>query len=189
MYSNPSLLRSLPPTKVSEYLYCGNVYNAHNKKQLIELQIEYTLNLRDVARTIPLTLKYLHCPLDDFGSTNLDEIWCTCIEFIEEAILNKKNILIHCDGGINRGPSMVIGYLIVKEKFTLKNALEHLCIVRPCVAPCQNYINQLRDLEMKICGLDSLDGVYVETQEKKSEQRENILRQYRKSRNFPNYLM
>jgi len=182
MYSNPSLLRSLPPNKVLDYLYCGNLYNAHNKKQLNDLQIEYILNLRtEKNRSSSLIPTYLHCPLDDFGSTNLEEIWSTCFEFIEAAILNKKNILVHCDGGISRAPSIIVGYLVVKQQWSLKTALDHLIQVRPCVAPRENYIRQLSTLEEKTLGKNSLEGVHVETQEVKSEERQNILRKYRES--------
>jgi protein-tyrosine phosphatase len=180
MYSNPSLLRSLPPTKVLEHLYCGNLYNAFNKKQLNELNIECILNLRSEISRNPLD-HYLHCPLDDFGKTNLDEIFSTCLNFIESALLNKKNILVHCDGGINRAPSIIIAYLIVKEKWTAKTALAYLMEIRPCISPRENYIRQLRELEIKIRGEDSLDGIYVETQEVKCENRNDILRKYRVS--------
>jgi len=186
MYSNPSLLRSLPPNKVLDYLYCGNLYNAHNKKQLNELQIDCILNLRSEMnyRTSVNMSSYLHCPLDDFGTSNLESIWSTCFDFIEEAIRNKKNILIHCDGGISRAPSIIIGYLVAKLNWPLKNALEHLIQVRPCVAPRENYIRQLRMLEEKTLGKNSLEGVFVETQEVRSEERKNLLRKYRESMAF-----
>jgi len=172
---------------ILDYLFCGNIYNAHNKKQLLELNIEYILSLRSEGSRLnnnyynknSTQYRYLHCPIDDFGKSNLEEIWMICFDFIQEAKLNQKKILVHCDGGINRAPTIVLGYLVSREQWPLRKALEHLVQVRPIVAPQASYIEQLRFLEFRILGLDTLDGVSVKTQEIIKVQREILLNQYR----------
>jgi protein-tyrosine phosphatase len=168
---------------ILDYLFCGNIYNAHNKKQLLELNIEYILSLRSgqgrLNNNNSTQCRYLHCPIDDFGSSNLEEIWMICFDFIQEAKLNQKKILVHCDGGINRAPTIVLGYLVSREQWHLRTALEHLVQVRPIVAPQASYIEQLRFLEFRIHGKDTLDGVFVKTQEILKVQREILLNQYR----------
>jgi len=88
---------------------------------------------------------------------------------------------VHCDGGINRAPTIVVGYLVSREQWSLKEAYQHIIKVRPCVAPRESYIEQLRNLEYATHGEDSLNGVSVETQELKKTEREAILRRYREN--------
>uniref|UniRef100_A0A6B2LN85 Tyrosine specific protein phosphatases domain-containing protein n=1 Tax=Arcella intermedia TaxID=1963864 RepID=A0A6B2LN85_9EUKA len=102
------------------------------------------------------TIKVLHCPLDDFGGTDLFSLWNECFEFIWEAKTSKKNILVHCDGGVNRAPTIVVGYLISKENYTLRDAFTLLSKVRPSIAPRKAYIDQLRKLEVQLTGKDTL---------------------------------
>jgi len=162
--SNPSLLRSAPPDQVLDYLYCGSIYNASNKKQIQELQIDYVLNLRNKPIRYPnppSDFKVLHCPLDDYGTTDLIPYWSTCFDFISEAKSKKKKVRVHCDGGISRAPTIIAGYLVSREHWTLLKAFEHLKKVRPCIAPRETYIKQLRQLEKSTLGEDSL-GFCVE---------------------------
>jgi len=180
---NPSLLRSVPPSQVLDYLYCGNLYNAYNKKQLGELKIEYILSLRsERGRINEKDYRYLHCPLDDFGQSDLSKIWMECFDFISEAKSNQKNILVHCDGGINRSPTIVVGYLVSREQWTLKQAFDHVLQVRPCVAPREHYLDQLRQLELSTRGEVSLNDINITTQEHKTAGREDLLRKMREAK-------
>jgi len=174
---DPSLLLSRPPAKVLDFLFCGDLYNA-TKRQLQEFQIEYILNLRkERPRGTPIEHRLLHCPLDDYGSTNLCEIWRLCFDFIDEAKEGGKKVLVHCDGGVNRAPTIVAGYLVSREKWTLKEAFEHLKQIRPQIAPRVHYIDQLRQLERDTLGKDTLDLLGVQTLENKIAEGMGALRE------------
>jgi len=168
----------LPPALILDFLYCGNVWNAHNKLQLDELKIEYILSVRkERGRVNEKEFRYLHCPLDDYGGTNLGEIWNKCFNFICEAKSSQKRVLVHCDGGINRAPTVIVGYLMCCEHWTLKQAYEHVKQVRPQMAPRETYLNQLRALEKTTTGKDTLEDCseVVETLDQKKADSVDIL--------------
>ena len=47
---------------------------------------------------------------------------------------------------VSRAASVVIGYLILKEKMDFKKAFDHVKQARPCIDPNKGFIHQLRAL-------------------------------------------
>jgi len=79
-----------------------------------------------------------------------------CFNYITNAKSKNSNILVHCDGGVNRAPTIVVGYLISREKWTLEKAYKHVQLLRPKIAPRKTYFEQLQKLEQSIHGSISL---------------------------------
>lgn len=90
--------------------------------------------------------------MSDYGESNLKKIFKKCFSFIESAINKKENILIHCRGGINRSATVVIGYLMIKENMTLKEAFDLVKSKRPKICPHIEYIKQLKEYEYNLRG-------------------------------------
>jgi len=118
---------------------------------MAELGVTRILSLRKQKNPTE-GVDFRHCPLDDNGTTNLFEIFESCFDFISQAKSANHVILVHCDGGINRAPTIVVGYLVSREKWTLEQAFNHVKKCRPKIAPRQTYFEQLQQLEMNIHG-------------------------------------
>jgi hypothetical protein len=65
---------------------------------------------------------------------------------INKAIEAKENILIHCEAGISRSSSVVIGHLILSRGFKAEDALKFVETSRPCIWPNRCFWNELKQL-------------------------------------------
>jgi len=68
---------------------------------------------------------------------------------------NKSSVLIHCQGGVSRSPTVVISYLMHLNKLSLTEAYQYVKEKRPCIAPNLNFMGQLLQMEMKSRGLEA----------------------------------
>uniref|UniRef100_A0A6V2ACU9 protein-tyrosine-phosphatase n=1 Tax=Ditylum brightwellii TaxID=49249 RepID=A0A6V2ACU9_9STRA len=64
--------------------------------------------------------------------------------------------LIHCIQGISRSSTIVIGYLVSREGWSLRRALNHVRSLRPIVRPNQGFVAALLELEKKERGMNSI---------------------------------
>jgi len=69
---------------------------------------------------------------------------------LDEALHTKHaNILVHCSAGISRSPTLVLAYMIKKNRITLDEAFNTMRQLRRIVDPNISFIVQLRDWENK----------------------------------------
>ncbi|KAG5644155.1 hypothetical protein DXG03_009050 [Asterophora parasitica] len=73
----------------------------------------------------------------------------------------KKKILIHCSAAVSRSPTIVAAYLMRHHNMTLREALGTIIRARPAVCPNPGFLKQLQELDVRIHGAGSLDGVEV----------------------------
>ena len=74
------------------------------------------------------------------------------IEFIE----NNQTILVHCREGICRSSSIVIAYIMFKEKKTYLEAEKFVKEKKSNIKPNENFVKQLKEFEdiIKVCKYD-----------------------------------
>ena len=76
------------------------------------------------------------------------------MKFIESALSesDEHRVLIHCSAGVNRSPSMTIGFVMLHCKLTLKAAYELVSSkhTRTCIH--DSYMSQLRELDKDLYG-------------------------------------
>lgn len=74
------------------------------------------------------------------------------IEFIE----NNKTILVHCREGISRSSTIVIGYIMYKEKKSYIEAENFVREKKDDIKPNENFVKQLKEFEdiIKVCKYD-----------------------------------
>lgn len=70
--------------------------------------------------------------------------------FIDEARKNDCNILIHCNAGISRSPTIAIAYLMKYERLYLQDAYNFVKRCRPQISPNLNFMGQLVSYENKL---------------------------------------
>lgn len=74
---------------------------------------------------------------------------------LESARENRSSVLVHCQGGVSRSPTVVISFLMHLKKLSLTEAYQFVKEKRPCIAPNLNFMGQLLQLELKSRGLES----------------------------------
>lgn len=68
----------------------------------------------------------------------------------DEAIRNESKVLVHCQAGVSRSPTIVIAYLMHKYNMRMNDAYARVRDMRPIVAPNLIFIGQLLDFESKL---------------------------------------
>jgi len=88
----------------------GDMADAHDIEALKNAGISQVLNVAYQATPTP-EVQTLCVPLSDLGKSTLGDIFDTFFQFIDEARKQKNKVLVHCESGINRSPS--IGALLI----------------------------------------------------------------------------
>lgn len=86
----------------------------------------------------------------DYGDSALIEEFELCCDHIQKAMEREENILVHCEGGINRSPTITLVYLISRAKYTLRDAVYLIKKKREQARPHMGYLKQLEKLENRI---------------------------------------
>jgi len=68
-------------------------------------------------------------------------------EFIDSCLESGGKVLVHCNDGMSRAPSLVIAYLMETYGIDFKAALNHVQQRRFCVQPNDGFEQQLREFE------------------------------------------
>jgi protein-tyrosine phosphatase len=148
-----------PPNEILPYLYLGNAFNGADKRNLKELGISRILSVKEAyspLQTRHPDFKILSVPLSDYGNQDLTEVFDICFNFIEDAKNNNEKVLVHCRGGINRSPTIVLAYLMVREQWRLRQAYQWVKTRRKQISPHEGYWKQLQALELRLYGSISL---------------------------------
>ena len=134
-------------TILENKLYLSGEYSSQNKEILKSNGITAILNC---TTKLPNHFKeeffYLNLDLEDDDKQNIESTFEISHKFISE---NEK-ILIHCQAGVSRSPTIILSYLIKFENFNLKDAMNFVRKKRNIVFPNVGFVYQLIEYEKKI---------------------------------------
>jgi len=134
------------PTMVTENLFISAKQCAHDERVINQLRIGSIVNCtQDVKNLFEDTVKYHRIPIDDSESEDILDQIPSALNFIEENL--PGGVLVHCQRGQSRSASIVIAYLMKKNKWNCVTALEHLKQARPACGPNTGFLRQLRFFE------------------------------------------
>lgn len=68
-------------------------------------------------------------------------------------------VLVHCKAGVNRSPTLVMAYLVLRMKLTLREALTVTKQGRPTIRPMAQFVQLLIELDARIHGSESVNFV------------------------------
>ncbi|KAK5994294.1 Dual specificity protein phosphatase 1 [Cladobotryum mycophilum] len=104
-------------------------------------------------------VEYHRLAINDSPSSSITKVCDSACQIIDDALGSKNcngKILIHCSAGISRSPTVVAAYLMKRHDMSLKAALGQIIQARPQVSPNPGFIQQLKELEVQLCGSSSL---------------------------------
>jgi atypical dual specificity phosphatase len=71
--------------------------------------------------------------------------------FVHEGMSKKKGVVVvHCAAGVSRSTTVVLGYLVIYKKMTVRDAFGHVYERRKCVWPNDAFMSALLALEKQV---------------------------------------
>jgi protein tyrosine phosphatase len=124
-------------SKIRENFFLGSDYIARSKEILQENGITHIVNAAKVAcdNYFPKDFKYCTLNLYDSPSQSIIGLFFSVIKFIEDATKNGGKVYVHCYAGVSRSSSIVIAYLMWKEKTNCRALLENVKTKRAVSSP------------------------------------------------------
>ncbi|KAL0134246.1 hypothetical protein PUN28_001205 [Cardiocondyla obscurior] len=90
-------------------------------------------------------IQYYTCDLLDLPESNILSAIKKCVGIIHANL--KENILVHCNAGVSRSPTIVIAYLMIIKKLSYDEAYDIVKKERSCIRPNDGFVKQLRNIE------------------------------------------
>lgn len=141
-----------PASQVTPFLFLGNMKDASDAAGLTRLGVDHVLNVTavspayDMSETI--TYKQLHAA--DNGYQNLKQYFEEAFDFIDLARSRGGSVLIHCQAGVSRSPTIAVAYLIKQFPMSLVDAYKFVKNRRSIISPNLNFMGQLLEFEQGI---------------------------------------
>lgn len=140
------------PSQILPHLFLGgfdaarkSVTNKHKIMNVINLCCGKTETIEEQGRV------YMKIAADDSPDYDLSPYFDSTFEFIDNAIENNRNVLVHCMAGVSRSTTIVIAYLIRKHPgLTLTQADQFVFRRRPFTNPNSGFITQLQAYEQRL---------------------------------------
>lgn len=148
-------------TQILPFLYLGNELDAKNVNNLAQNEIYYVLN---VTKNIPFyettnkKFKLKRIAVNDNGTQNLKDYFEEAVDFIDEAKKSGSKVLVHCQAGISRSPTIIIAYLMKKQNLKFNDAYNKVRELRPIIAPNLVFMSQLMDYETRLLNNNNNDS-------------------------------
>jgi protein-tyrosine phosphatase len=128
--------------QITDKIFLGNWEGGREKNYLKEKGITHILVCGYFMHEFfPEEFAYKTLELEDFELEDISKYFKDCIEFIEKA----DKIFVHCRAGISRSSSMVIAYIMWKEKLGFEEAKKFVRSKRCCIWPNEGFEKQLRE--------------------------------------------
>jgi protein-tyrosine phosphatase len=85
----------------------------------------------------------LHIPVRDSHHANIMQYFPQSNAAIESEVASGGNVLVHCDQGVSRSPTLVAAYLMWKNKWSRDQALSLVQSRRSVIRPNSGFMDQL----------------------------------------------
>lgn len=145
-----------PMDKIIDGLYLGNVAAASDLKMLYKNGITHIVRVLkgNFGKVYYDKFSYKIIQIDDLPNQNLQKYFDSAHKFIDEALSEnsegniKNKVLVHCQVGMSRSATIVIGYLMRKfPEMSLSKAHRFVKSKRPIVNPNDGFMRQLKSFE------------------------------------------
>lgn len=139
-----------PATRVLPHLYLGNMRDASDLDVLERLGVRYVLNVTSKPPVYELKpgIHYKQLEAADNSFQNLRQFFEEAFDFIDLARDNNSGVLVHCQAGISRSPTIAVAYLMKKyPAMAMSDAYRFVKTRRSIISPNLNFMGQLWEFE------------------------------------------
>ncbi|CAN9500197.1 unnamed protein product [Ophioblennius macclurei] len=130
---------------VRPFLLLGSQDAAQDIDTLRRYEVSHVLNVASgVPNLFPDELVYKTIQILDVPETQISLYLEESSYFIQEARDQDGVVLVHCNAGVSRSASIVIGYLMSREGWSFTEALEQVKQARPSIRLNAGFYQQLQ---------------------------------------------
>ncbi|XP_057320255.1 dual specificity protein phosphatase 19 [Microplitis mediator] len=119
-------------------VYNLDILESHGIKNILSLGINPEVKFPDI--------NYYYVDILDLPEFDLFKVLNECIKIIHENI--SENILVHCNAGVSRSPTIVLGYLMACKKLSYTQAYDFVKNIR-YIRPNDGFVNKLKNIKPK----------------------------------------
>ncbi|XP_041065914.1 dual specificity protein phosphatase 5 [Carcharodon carcharias] len=142
------------PVEILPFLYLGSAYHASRPDFLDDLHITALLNVsRDCAEYFKSKYHYKFIPVEDSATADMSSHFQEAIDFIDHVRHTGGKVLVHCEAGISRSPTICLAYLMRSKELRLEEAFDYIKERRNTISPNFGFMNQLLQYESEIVSL------------------------------------
>ncbi|XP_069756186.1 dual specificity protein phosphatase 5 [Narcine bancroftii] len=136
------------PVEILPFLYLGSAYHASRPDFLDDLHITALLNVsRNCAEYFKSNYLYKFIPVEDSASADISSNFQEAIDFIDHVRHTGGKVLVHCEAGISRSPTICLAYLMKSKQLRLDEAFDYIKERRNTISPNFGFMNQLLHYE------------------------------------------
>ena len=110
----------------------GSRFEAENARLLTLYRIDAVLSL--VQANVPAPVAVLNLTIDD-GLPIPPGVLERAIAFLSGCAARNQRVLVHCEMGLSRSPTVLAAYLVEHERIPFDRAIAEMRQVRPLVQP------------------------------------------------------
>uniref|UniRef100_A0A3P8T8K9 Dual specificity phosphatase 19b n=1 Tax=Amphiprion percula TaxID=161767 RepID=A0A3P8T8K9_AMPPE len=131
---------------VRPFLLLASQDAAHDVDTLQRFKVSHVLNVAyRVSNLLPDQLVYKTLQILDLPDTDITSYLDECSSFIDQARDQDGVVLVHCNAGVSRSSSIVIGYLMLREELSFDDAYDQVKQARPSIRPNPGFYQQLQN--------------------------------------------
>ncbi|CAM9551893.1 unnamed protein product [Lampetra fluviatilis] len=131
---------------VKPWLLLGSQDVAQDIQTLQQHKVSHILNVAyGVDNAFPDSYIYKTVTMLDVPDTKLTNYFPECFDFISRAHEQGGELLVHCNAGVSRAASVVIGYLIQEDGLSFQDAFSLVKRARPAAHPNTGFMQQLSE--------------------------------------------
>ena len=137
-----------PMSLIVPNLYLGDFENAKSMKWLMDHKITHILNCaKELPDLYRYNFNYCNLYLDDIPEQDIHNGLLLSFEFLNKALSKQGNVvLVHCMMGISRSSSMVIHYLMKKNRWSYDQAYTFVRGKRDIIHPNRGFVEKLKSM-------------------------------------------
>jgi protein-tyrosine phosphatase len=134
--------------QIETHLFCSGYHTAQNK-QLLELnKISHIINLtahkyKNLHEDIVSHSSFSFSDHENFDLTSRLQ---PVLDILKEKLSKKENVLVHCQKGISRAPSVIMAFLILHRQMTFEESLKLVQKQNPEAYPNLGFLMHLKKL-------------------------------------------
>lgn len=137
-------------SKIAPHVFISNAEQAVDSQFIRKNRIEYVLCCAlELDHSFPKDIIFKKFPIRDLKRFNILNYLEEGVEFITEAVSCSRNILVYCNMGVSRSPTIVIAYLVRELQISTDEAESLVLKSRPEIFPNSGFYNQLKIYESK----------------------------------------
>ncbi|XP_028279216.1 dual specificity protein phosphatase 19-like [Parambassis ranga] len=130
---------------IRPFLLLASQDAAHDIDTLLRYKVSHVLNVAyGVTNLFPDQMVYKTLQILDLPETNITSYLEECSSFIDQAQEQDGVVLVHCNAGVSRSSSIVIGYLMSREGLLFDDAYSQVKLARPSIRPNPGFYQQLQ---------------------------------------------